>query len=72
MLNHFISLGLWDEARIFYGDQIYKDGVKAPEIDGKLFLKTKFSKSTLEILMNRFYLIIADCGFKIADLSLIY
>jgi diaminohydroxyphosphoribosylaminopyrimidine deaminase/5-amino-6-(5-phosphoribosylamino)uracil reductase len=52
VLNHFISLGLWDEARIFYGDQIYKDGVKAPEIDGKLFLKTKFSKSTLEILMN--------------------
>jgi diaminohydroxyphosphoribosylaminopyrimidine deaminase/5-amino-6-(5-phosphoribosylamino)uracil reductase len=52
VLNHFLSLGLWDEARIFYGDQIYKDGVKAPEIDGKLFLKTKFSRSTLEILMN--------------------
>ena len=52
VLNHFISLGLWDEARIFSGDQIYKDGVKAPEIDGKLFLKTKFSKSRLEILIN--------------------
>jgi diaminohydroxyphosphoribosylaminopyrimidine deaminase / 5-amino-6-(5-phosphoribosylamino)uracil reductase len=52
VLNHFISLGLWDEARIFYGDQIYKDGVKAPEIDGKLFLKTKFSKSSLEILLK--------------------
>ena len=52
VLNHFISLGLWDEARIFYGDQIYKDGVKAPEIDGKFFLKTKFSKSTLEILFK--------------------
>ena len=52
VLNHFIRLGLWDEARIFYGDQIYKDGVKAPEIEGKLFLKTKFSKSRLEILIN--------------------
>ena len=52
VLNHFISLGLWDEARIFYGDQIYKDGVKAPEIDGKLFLKTKFSRSSLEILLK--------------------
>lgn len=52
VLNHFISLGLWDEARIFSGDQIYKDGVKAPEIEGKLFLKTKFSKSSLEILLN--------------------
>jgi diaminohydroxyphosphoribosylaminopyrimidine deaminase/5-amino-6-(5-phosphoribosylamino)uracil reductase len=52
VLNHFISLGLWDEARIFTGDQVYRDGVKAPEIDGKLFLKTKFSKSSLEILLN--------------------
>jgi diaminohydroxyphosphoribosylaminopyrimidine deaminase/5-amino-6-(5-phosphoribosylamino)uracil reductase len=52
VLNHFISSGLWDEARIFYGDQVYKGGVKAPEIKGKLFLKTKFSKSSLEILLN--------------------
>jgi len=52
VLNHFINLGLWDEARIFYGDQIYKDGVKAPEIEGRLFLKTKFSISRLEILLN--------------------
>jgi diaminohydroxyphosphoribosylaminopyrimidine deaminase / 5-amino-6-(5-phosphoribosylamino)uracil reductase len=52
VLNHFINLGLWDEARIFYGDQIFRDGVKAPEINGKLFLKTKFSKSTLEILLK--------------------
>ena len=52
VLNHFINLGLWDEARVFYGDQVYKDGVKAPEIKGKLFLKTKFSKSWLAILLN--------------------
>jgi diaminohydroxyphosphoribosylaminopyrimidine deaminase/5-amino-6-(5-phosphoribosylamino)uracil reductase len=52
VLNHFISLGLWDEARIFYGNQIFKDGIKAPEIDGKLLSKTKFSKSLLEILVN--------------------
>jgi diaminohydroxyphosphoribosylaminopyrimidine deaminase/5-amino-6-(5-phosphoribosylamino)uracil reductase len=49
---HFISLGLWDEARIFHGDLLYGKGVKAPEIHGKLFLKTKFSKSSLEILLN--------------------
>ena len=52
VLNHFINLGLWDEARIFYGEQIFRDGVKAPEVGGKLFLKTKFSKSRLEILLN--------------------
>jgi len=52
VLNHFINLGLWDEARIFYGEQIFRDGVKAPDVGGKLFLKTKFSKSRLEILLN--------------------
>jgi len=52
VLNHFIGSGLWDEARIFYGNQIFNDGVKAPEIEGRLFSKTKFSKSTLEILLN--------------------
>jgi diaminohydroxyphosphoribosylaminopyrimidine deaminase/5-amino-6-(5-phosphoribosylamino)uracil reductase len=52
VLEHFIYLDLWDEARIFYGDPVYKEGVRAPEIGGKLLLKTKFSRSKLEILLN--------------------
>jgi diaminohydroxyphosphoribosylaminopyrimidine deaminase / 5-amino-6-(5-phosphoribosylamino)uracil reductase len=52
VLCHFISNNLWDEARIFHGYQVFKKGVKAPEIKGKLLLKTTFSKSTLEILIN--------------------
>jgi diaminohydroxyphosphoribosylaminopyrimidine deaminase/5-amino-6-(5-phosphoribosylamino)uracil reductase len=52
VLNHFISLGLWDEARIFTGHQIFKDGIKGPVIEGKLYSKTKFSKSSLEILLR--------------------
>jgi diaminohydroxyphosphoribosylaminopyrimidine deaminase/5-amino-6-(5-phosphoribosylamino)uracil reductase len=52
IFNHFISLDLWDEARIFYGHQFFKEGIKAPVIDGKLFSKTKFSKSTLEIIVK--------------------
>jgi diaminohydroxyphosphoribosylaminopyrimidine deaminase/5-amino-6-(5-phosphoribosylamino)uracil reductase len=52
VLNHFISLGLWDEARIFTGHQIFKDGIKGPVIEGKLYSKTKFSKSSLEILLS--------------------
>ncbi len=52
VLNHFISLGLWDEARIFIGHQIFKDGTKAPVIEGMTYSNTKFSKSTLEILLN--------------------
>ena len=52
VLNHFISMGLWDEARIFTGNQIFRHGIKAPAIDGKTHSKTKFSKSALEILLN--------------------
>lgn len=51
-LDLFIGSGLWDEARIFCGNQIYTNGVKAPEINGKLYTRTGFSKSTLEILRN--------------------
>jgi len=52
VLNHFIGLGLWDEARIFTGHQIFNDGIKAPVIDGKRYGSTKFSKSSLEILLS--------------------
>jgi diaminohydroxyphosphoribosylaminopyrimidine deaminase/5-amino-6-(5-phosphoribosylamino)uracil reductase len=48
-LNHFISTGLWDEARIFTGEKYFKGGVKAPMIHGTLFSKTIFSGSSLEI-----------------------
>jgi len=52
ILAHFISSGLWDEAKIFYGDQLFRNGVKAPEINGRLISKTKLSNSTLEVLLN--------------------
>ena len=32
VLNHFISYGLWDEARIFTGKKFFRGGVKAPVI----------------------------------------
>ncbi len=52
VLNHFISTGLWDEARIFTGNDYFKAGVKAPEIKGALFSKTLFSESSLEIYLK--------------------
>ena len=52
VLNHFISSGFWDEARIFYGKALFKDGIKAPEIQGKVFSQTNFSHSSLRILLN--------------------
>ncbi len=33
-LQSFINANLWDEARIFIGDKIFKEGLKAPQIKG--------------------------------------
>jgi diaminohydroxyphosphoribosylaminopyrimidine deaminase / 5-amino-6-(5-phosphoribosylamino)uracil reductase len=52
VLNHFISTGLWDEARIFTGGNYFKRGIKAPMINGTLSSKTVFSGSSLEIYLN--------------------
>jgi diaminohydroxyphosphoribosylaminopyrimidine deaminase/5-amino-6-(5-phosphoribosylamino)uracil reductase len=51
VLNHFISYGLWDEARIFTGQKDFFNGIKAPQIKGKLISRTKFSGSVLDILI---------------------
>ena len=52
VLNHFISTGLWDEARIFKGEDYFRDGVKAPVINGILSSRTVFSGSSLEIYLR--------------------
>ena len=35
-LKLFIDAGLWDEARIFIGDDFLKEGLEAPELNGRL------------------------------------
>lgn len=52
VLTHFISSGMWDEARIFTGNDHFKDGIKAPDMSGNLLSKTAFSGSSLEIYKN--------------------
>ena len=52
VLNHFISCGLWDEARIFRGQQMFNNGVKAPCIEGTPSRRMLFSRSSLEVLLN--------------------
>jgi diaminohydroxyphosphoribosylaminopyrimidine deaminase / 5-amino-6-(5-phosphoribosylamino)uracil reductase len=52
VLDHFISNRLWDEARIFTGEKYFGGGVAAPVVRGKLFSKTIFSSSILEIYLN--------------------
>jgi diaminohydroxyphosphoribosylaminopyrimidine deaminase/5-amino-6-(5-phosphoribosylamino)uracil reductase len=52
VFGHFISEGLWDEARIFTGKDLFLEGVKAPQVTGIHFSKTVFSGSSLEIYLN--------------------
>lgn len=49
VLNHFIAERLWDEARIFRGDQEFKEGVKAPELPNSKYSQTIFGGSSLDI-----------------------
>ncbi len=52
VLGHFIDNGLWDEARIFSGPQYFKEGVASPSLKGRLFSKSVFTSSSLEVYLN--------------------
>ena len=49
-LNHFISLGLWDEARIFTGKIPFHKGVKTPSVDGEVTSTHDFERCSLSVL----------------------
>ena len=52
VLDHFISTGLWDEARIFYGKDLFYDGIPAPSVKGEVISCEEYSRSTLKVLVN--------------------
>ncbi len=49
MLNLFIDAGLWDEARIFTGEQLWESGIAAPVFSGILMEKLHVGTDILEI-----------------------
>jgi len=53
VLSQFIDAGLWDEARVFKGEIIFHDGLKAPVIEGEVIGKHIFRGSILEYLRPR-------------------
>jgi len=52
-LTHFIETGLWDEARIFTGTRNFREGVRAPLIEGRIINRSKYGTSSLEVLVNQ-------------------
>ncbi len=51
-LQHFIDAGLWDEARVFTGNAIFNNGIKAPKIKGKKRKELQISTDKLRIYTN--------------------
>jgi len=51
-LQSFIDADLWDDARIFIGDNEFEEGVEAPVISGKMVEELKIKKDWLKRLMN--------------------
>ncbi|CAM4167565.1 bifunctional diaminohydroxyphosphoribosylaminopyrimidine deaminase/5-amino-6-(5-phosphoribosylamino)uracil reductase RibD [Gillisia limnaea] len=51
-LQTFIDSGLWDEARIFTGEAMFPEGVKAPEFNGKLAGEHNLLSDKLKIYIN--------------------
>ncbi|MGZ3833997.1 MAG: bifunctional diaminohydroxyphosphoribosylaminopyrimidine deaminase/5-amino-6-(5-phosphoribosylamino)uracil reductase RibD [Mucilaginibacter sp.] len=51
-LNSFIEAGLWDEARIFTGETILKEGIRAPYITGSVGEELLLGADRLQITYN--------------------
>ena len=52
LLRSFIEGGTWDEARIFTGPKDFRDGVKAPPLQGYCLVSEKIGNSRLDIFRN--------------------
>ena len=51
-LQTFIDENLWDEARVFVGNQMFQEGAKAPIVSGKLISEETILDDILKIYKN--------------------
>lgn len=51
-IQSFIDENIWDEARIFIGQNIFNSGVKAPTLDGRLTEERLLQNDQLKIIHN--------------------
>lgn len=52
LLQSFIDKGLWDEARIFHGDQYFGKGIKAPQIYSSKISTFQIENEKISYLIN--------------------
>ena len=53
-MQSFINDGLWDEARVFIGNTVFKKGISAPEIKGELVSMENIDSDILKIIKPLF------------------
>jgi diaminohydroxyphosphoribosylaminopyrimidine deaminase/5-amino-6-(5-phosphoribosylamino)uracil reductase len=51
-LQTFIDQGLWDEAHVFSGVSVFKNGIKAPKINGRLIQSIAVKEDNISIYKN--------------------
>jgi diaminohydroxyphosphoribosylaminopyrimidine deaminase/5-amino-6-(5-phosphoribosylamino)uracil reductase len=54
LLESFIEANLWDEAFRFVGNKLFTDGIKAPQISGKMVHSEKIDSDQLFVYTNKF------------------
>lgn len=52
LLNSFIALNLWDEARVFIADRKFYKGIEAPNLKGDLLNEETIDSDILRIIKN--------------------
>ncbi len=52
-LDGFIKRNLWDEARVFTGDQLFKRGIRGPNFEAVVSEKQQMASSMLNIYKNQ-------------------
>ncbi|MFT6808577.1 MAG: diaminohydroxyphosphoribosylaminopyrimidine deaminase [Saprospiraceae bacterium] len=52
ILSSFINGNLWDECHLYKTPKLLSSGIKAPQIKGKLFMKTQLANNRLLIINN--------------------
>ncbi|HBL76002.1 MAG: riboflavin biosynthesis protein RibD [Bacteroidetes bacterium GWF2_42_66] len=52
LLTSVISSGLWDEAHVYFGNQFFGKGIKAPQISGKIIDVEQLDECRLTVMRN--------------------
>lgn len=52
-IQNLVKLNLWDEARVFYADRFFYEGIKAPEFKGNIESLNNLWDSKLAVFMNK-------------------